>query len=116
QRAADEAMEATALRFASRGVTNGAAIVVENATGEVLAYTGAALRRSSGGALDLVTRRRQPGSTLKPFAYELFFERGGTAATVLDDIALPRTGAQGSAFEAKDYDGRERGPVRARVA
>ena len=35
---------------------------------------------------------------------------------MLDDIALPRTGAGGAFFEATDYDGRERGPVRARVA
>jgi penicillin-binding protein 1C len=102
--------------FAQRGVTNAAGIVVANATGEVLAYTSAAKRASEGGSLDLLERKRQPGSTLKPFAYELFFERGGSAATVVDDIPLPRTGARGVVFEAKDYDGRERGPVRARVA
>lgn len=99
----------------ARGVTNGAAVVVANATGEILAYTAAA-QREAGGSLDLLARRRQPGSTLKPFAYELFFERGGTAATVLDDISVSRTGAERASYEAKDYDGRERGPVRARVA
>lgn len=118
QRATDAALRDAVARFGARGVTNGAAVVVANATGEILAYVGAARRslEASGASLDLLTRRRQPGSTLKPFAYELLFERGGTAATVLDDIALSRTGAQGAMFEAKDYDGRERGPVRARVA
>ena len=105
-------------RFGSRGVTNGAAIVVDDASGEVLAYVGAARSGVSvpGGGLDLLAHARQPGSTLKPFAYELLFERGGTAATVLDDVARPRTGAQGAPFDPKDYDGQERGPVRARVA
>jgi penicillin-binding protein 1C len=105
-------------RFATRGARNGAAIVVANATGEVLAYVGAARDGSTdaGGALDLLRARRQPGSTLKPFVYELLFERGGSPATVLDDVALPMRGAHGATFEARDYDGRERGPVRARVA
>ena len=105
-------------RFAARGARNAAAVVVANATGEVLAYVGAAREGAGapGGELDLLRARRQPGSTLKSFVYELLFERGGTAATVLDDVALPMRGAHGTTFEARDYDGRERGPVRARVA
>jgi penicillin-binding protein 1C len=116
QRRADELLAGAVARLAGRGVENGAAVVIANATGEILAYTGAARRQGSGGALDLLARRRQPGSTLKPFVYQLFFERGGTAATALDDISRPRTGALGAPFDARDYDGHERGPVRARVA
>ncbi len=116
QRKVDAILDAAVERDSRRGVTNAAALVVANATGEILAYTGAVRQRGRGGSLDLLVRRRQPGSTLKPFVYELFFERGGTASTVLDDITLPRTGALGASFDAKDYDGRERGPVRARVA
>ncbi len=102
----------------ARGVTNAAAIVVANETGEILAYVGAARagQGAPGGWLDLLRARRQPGSTLKPFVYELFFERGGTAATLLDDLATPMTGGEGELFVARDYDGRERGPVRARAA
>jgi penicillin-binding protein 1C len=105
-------------RFASRGASNAAAVVVANATGEVLAYVGASREGpdAPGGALDLLRARRQPGSTLKSFVYELLFERGGTAATLLDDVTVPLRGARGATFEARDYDGHERGPVRARVA
>ncbi|MGE0786715.1 MAG: transglycosylase domain-containing protein [Sandaracinaceae bacterium] len=105
-------------QLAPRGVTNGAAIVVSNATGEVLAYVGAANEGSdaAGGWLDLAAARRQPGSTLKPFVYELFFERGGTAATLLDDIERPMLGHDGALFMARDYDGHARGPTRARAA
>src|SRR5262249_28882153 len=116
-RRVDEVLAGAVVRFEGRGVKNAAAVVLATATGEVLACRGAAGRPPApGGDLDLLVHARQPGSTLKPFAYDLFFERGGTAASVLDDIALPRTGAGGALFEAKDYDGRERGPVRARVA
>lgn len=118
QHRAEEIVGEAVKRFESRGVTNGAVVVIANTTGEVLAYVGAARSGAAapGGGLDLLQARRQPGSTLKPFVYELFFERGGTAATVLDDISVARKGAHGETFEARDYDGRERGPVRARVA
>lgn len=103
---------------APRGVTNAAAIVVANETGEILAYVGAARagQGAPGAWLDLLRARRQPGSTLKPFVYELFFERGGTAASLLDDLSTPMTGGAGELYLARDYDGRERGPLRARAA
>lgn len=116
QRRVEEILSASVARFEARGVSNGAAVVIANATGEILAYAGAARRAGAGGSLDLLARARQPGSTLKPFAYGLFFERGGTAATVLDDLTRSRTGALGATFDARDYDGLERGPVRARAA
>lgn len=101
-----------------RGVSNGAAVVLDNGTGAVLAYVGAARQEAGapGAWLDLADSPRQPGSTLKPFVYELYFERGGTAASVLDDIQRPMIGAGGTLFEAEDYDGRQRGPVLARDA
>jgi penicillin-binding protein 1C len=104
--------------LSSRGVSNGAAIVVAISTGEVLAYVGAARSgpAAPGGELDLLEARRQPGSTLKPFVYQLFFEQGGTAASVLDDVASPMTGRRGAIYAPRDYDGLERGPVRARLA
>ncbi|MDP3279175.1 MAG: transglycosylase domain-containing protein [Deltaproteobacteria bacterium] len=104
------------VRMRSQGARNAAAVVVANATGEVLAYVAAADEQADGGSLDLLDAPRQPGSTLKPFAYELFFERGGNAATVLDDVQLSMTGARGEHFVATDYDGHERGPVSARTA
>lgn len=100
----------------SRGVQNGAAVVLHNGTGEILAYVSAAAPRGAGASLDLLRARRQPGSSLKPFVYELLFERGGHPATWLDDISTPMTGAGGALFETQDYDGRERGPVLARFA
>lgn len=34
----------------------------------------------------------------------------------MDDVTSPMLGAHGASFDARDYDGHERGPVRARVA
>lgn len=116
QESTERILRAAVERELDRGVTNGAAIVVDNKTGEVRAYVGAARSDGPGGAMDLLEAGRQPGSTLKPFVYELFFERGGTAASVLADVIAPMRGGEGETFEARDYDGRERGPVRARAA
>ena len=118
QQQAETVMRRAVDRLGPRGVENGAAIVVANATGEVLAYVAAARRGpdAPAGQMDLLQAPRQPGSTLKPFIYELLFERGGTAATILDDLSRPMTGAGDTIFEARDYDGHEQGPVRARVA
>ncbi len=99
-----------------RGATNAAAIVVSNSTGEILAYVGATDESAEGGALDLLASRRQPGSTLKPFAYSLFFESGATPATPVDDLRRPMTGRGGALYLPGDFDGRERGPVPARLA
>lgn len=118
QRETETLLAAAVDRFDARGAHNAAAVVVRNLNGEVLAYVGAARETpdARGGALDLLRARRQPGSTLKPFVYELLFERGATSATVLDDVSAPMFGAHGSTFDARDYDGHERGPVRARLA
>jgi penicillin-binding protein 1C len=118
QRAAEGAMRRAVGDLEARGVTNGAAMVVANQSGEVMAYVAAARRGedAAAGQMDLLRRRRQPGSTLKPFVYALLFERGGTAATLLSDVAMPMTGAVGVSFTASDYDGLQRGPVRARTA
>ena len=116
--AAEAALRASLERAAGRGAENGAAILIANESGEILAYVGAARTEdgSPGASLDLLRAPRQPGSTLKPFAYELFFERGGTPASVLDDIAGPMTIGGGESFLARDFDRTEGGPVRARVA
>ncbi len=99
-----------------RGAANAAAIVVANASGEIVAYVGAADEGGEGGALDLLAAPRQPGSTLKPFAYALFFEQGATPGTPVDDLRRPMTGRGGALYLPGDFDGRERGPVPARLA
>src|SRR5262245_55213885 len=56
-------------------VRDGAAVVLDNASGDVLAYVGSSGVASSAAAVDGARARRQAGSTLKPFLYGLAFER-----------------------------------------
>ncbi|MGO4393554.1 penicillin-binding protein 1A [Variovorax sp. M-6] len=60
---------------------------------------------------------RQPGSSFKPFIYSAALEKGFTPATVINDAPLYfEAGANGTAWEPKNYDGGHEGPVTLRRA
>lgn len=100
----------------SREVQHAAAIVLHNATGDVLAWVGSPdFWEPRRGQTDMVVSPRQPGSALKPFLFALAFDRGVTAASILPDI--PRSFATTTgAYTPRNYDRRFRGPVSAREA
>ncbi|HKS07273.1 MAG TPA: penicillin-binding protein 1C [Gemmatimonadaceae bacterium] len=97
-------------------VEHAAAVVINNATGEVLAWVGSPdFWAPKDGQTDMVVSARQPGSALKPFLYGVALDRGYTAASVLPDI--PKSYPTSTApYEPRNYDRRFRGPVRAREA
>lgn len=104
-------------RLNERRVSSAAVIVVDNATGEVLAYVGSAdfFNAAIGGQNDGLQMKRQPGSALKPFVYAEAFRTGYTPATVIPDLETA-FGAPKGAYAPKNYDRRLHGPVRAREA
>ena len=72
--------------LSGRNVEDGAVLVLDNASGRVLAWVGSSGELSSAAQVDGVLARRQPGSTLKPFIYQLALERRLiTPASLLDD-------------------------------
>lgn len=100
-------------------ITNGAAIVINPETGEILAMVGSkdfdAL--DYDGQVNVVTAVRQPGSSFKPFTYVTAFKKGYTAATLLMDV--PTTfpgGADNPDYNPVDYDGKYVGPIQVRYA
>jgi len=106
----------TVAQLADRGVKQAAAVVLDNRTGEILAWVGSPdFWADTAGQVDMVASPRQPGSALKPFLYALAFDRGTTAATVLADIPTTyQTGA--GPYHPRNYDRHYHGPVRAREA
>jgi penicillin-binding protein 1C len=102
--------------LADRGAGQAAAVVLDNATGEVLAWVGSPdFWADTAGQVDMVTSARQPGSALKPFLYALAFDRGYTPASILPDIARAYETSTGP-YRPRNYDRRFHGPVRAREA
>lgn len=103
--------------LAWRNVHNGAALVVDHTTGEILAWAvGNVLdEKTPGGFIDAVTAPRQPGSTLKPFLYALALESGWTAAKKIEDA--PFAAPVGSGLhQFKNYSHLYYGPVTVREA
>lgn len=96
---------------------NAAVIVVDNASGDVLAWVGSASYwdDSIAGQVDMVRSRRQPGSTLKPFVYALAFADGHTAAEPLPDVPT-RFSEAGGTYAPGNFDGTFEGPISAREA
>lgn len=102
--------------LAQRNVSNGAVIVLENSTGNILAMVGSKdFFEEKEGQINGVLARRQPGSTLKPFTYALAIERGLTAATIIDDFPASFPTEKG-AYVPLNYDLSYHGPMTMRTA
>jgi len=110
-----QTVKAQISRLETENVTNGAAVVIENATGNVLAYVGSAdfYNARTQGQVDGVRALRQPGSALKPFVYALNFENGSlTPASLLEDSDTFFAGG----FRPHNYDEKFHGQVSVRTA
>ena len=102
--------------LADRGVADGALVVLDNATGDVLAYVGSSGDLSSAAEVDGVVAPRQAGSTLKPFLYALAFDqRLLTAASLVDDSPLAIATERGM-YVPQNYDRNFHGSVSVRTA
>ncbi|KLN56900.1 penicillin-binding protein 1C [Variovorax paradoxus] len=99
-----------------RHVEDGALVVLDNASGEVLAWVGSSGPLSQAAEVDAVTALRQPGSTLKPLLYaQAIAERRLTAASLIDDSSAQISTASGL-YIPQNYDRQFKGPVSARTA
>jgi penicillin-binding protein 1C len=100
----------------TRNVQDGAVLVADNASGDVLAYVGSGGDYSSAAQVDGVQSLRQAGSSLKPFLYGLAIDkRLLTAASMLEDTPLEIPQA-GGIYKPENYDRRFRGPITVRTA
>jgi penicillin-binding protein 1C len=118
QELAASALARHVLDIRDRSASDGAVLVVDNETGEVLAYVGSTGELSSAAEVDGVRAPRQAGSTLKPFLYALAIDQAFlTPATLLEDAPLEiRVGD--TVYRPENYDHRFRGlvPVRSALA
>jgi len=116
---AETALAATLKSLRAKRASSGSVLVVDNESGDVVTYVGSPdfFDNDGLGQNDGVRALRQPGSTLKPFLYALALEKlGYTPATVLPDIESHFAVPGGGTFTPRNYDGKQRGPVRLREA
>jgi penicillin-binding protein 1C len=96
-----------------------AALVVENSTGEILAYVGSTdyFASAEQGRNDGVQALRQPGSTLKPFLYQLALEQKQIRPnSILADVPISYAIPGARLYRPVDYNEQFQGPVRVRFA
>ncbi len=116
QRFAIQSLREHLMQLSDRGVEDGAVIVIDNASGDVLAYVGSSGSFSDSPEVDGVTSLRQAGSTLKPFLYGTALEnRQITAASVIDDTPIQLTTPTGL-YIPQNYDHDFKGRVTVRTA
>ena len=99
-------------------VTNGAALVTDPKSGEILSLVGSQnyFDFQHDGQVNVVFRPRQPGSSIKPVMYAAAFQKGFTPASVILDapISFPNPGSK--PYSPVNYDGKFHGNVPIRTA
>ncbi|OYU78093.1 MAG: penicillin-binding protein 1C, partial [Burkholderiales bacterium PBB5] len=116
QRFAVQTLQTHLRELSGRHVEDAALLVLDNASGEVLAWVGSSGELSRAAEVDAVTALRQPGSTLKPFLYaQAIAERRITAASLLEDSDA-QIQTSGGLYIPQNYDRQFKGWVSARTA
>ncbi|MCL4397500.1 PBP1A family penicillin-binding protein [Patescibacteria group bacterium] len=100
-------------------VSNGAAVVMNPQTGEILAMDGSYdYFDKDYGSFNVATALRQPGSSGKPFIYATAFQKNYTPATLLMDVktSFPSGDPTKPDYTPENYDLKYRGPMQLRFA
>ena len=108
QRAAAAALkDRLAALGSSHHITNGAALVIDNATGGIIAWAGSNdfFDAANSGQVDGVTALRQPGSALKPFLYALAMAKGSRPSDLIEDAPIYAAGGHAPLNYDKTYHG-----------
>lgn len=98
-----------------RHVTHGAVVVIDNASGEVLALAGSRdFSAQDGGQVNGAWAPHSPGSALKPFTYLIAFERA-TPASIVADLPIEFATKSGT-YKPENFSLRSSGPMTYRHA
>ncbi|PIU03599.1 penicillin-binding protein [Candidatus Shapirobacteria bacterium CG08_land_8_20_14_0_20_39_18] len=99
-------------------ITNGAAMVLNTKTGEILVMVGSKDYSASNydGKVNVTLSKRQPGSAIKPATYVTAFKKGYTPSTLLMDVKTSFPGGDKPEYVPVNYDGKDHGPIQVRYA
>ncbi len=99
-------------------VGNGATVVTNPGTGEILAMVGSRdyFDSSHDGNVNVTLAHRQPGSSIKPINYATGLIKGYTAATPFVDRAVCFPNPPQKPYCPKNYDGKYHGVMQMRYA
>lgn len=120
QEKAEEIVDEEIEKLKTYKVGNGAAVVSDPKTGEILSMVGSKdyFDRENDGNFNVATSNtRQPGSSMKPVMYAAAFENGYTPSTLIMDTKTEfPTSGNPPTYTPVNYDGKFTGPVQLRFA
>lgn len=119
QEKAQEIVKEEIKKVENINITNGAALVMEPTTGEILSMVGSKDYSDPDydGQVNVVLSQRQPGSAIKPVTYVTALRKGYTPAFLLVDVKTKFPGGVGQKdYEPVNYDGKDHGPIPLRFA
>ena len=104
-------------KLESLHVSNGAALITNPKTGEILAMVGSRDYFNHGnGNFNVTTAARQPGSSIKPVNYAVALANGFTPATIIPDTPITYQIPGQPPYTPRNYDNRFHGNVPLRIA
>ena len=114
QKAVETAVNRRSDELAREGVADLAAVVIDNNSGEIIAYVGNASpdRDRPGRQVDIAAAPRSTGSILKPFLYAAALQDG----TILPNTLLPDVPVNLGGFAPQNFDRQFYGAVHASEA
>lgn len=119
QKYAEETVKTEVARLKKQRVGNGAALVTNPRTGEILAMVGSRdyFAEDEDGKVNVTFAPRQPGSAIKPLNYALgFLNRRITLSSVFNDIPTCFQVPGQPLYCPVNYDASFHGPTQARFA
>ena len=114
QLAEDIIVEESQKNLTNYDAKNSALVALNPNTGEILAMVGSRdyFDVNNDGNVNVTLRPRQPGSSMKPFAYATAFKKGYTPETVVFDLETNfGEDGQGNEYIPGNYDDKFRGPL-----
>lgn len=101
------------VRLEKLRVNNGAVVVTNPKTGEILSMVGSKnyFDFAHDGQVNVVLRPRQPGSSIKPLTYAISMENGKNPASILQDTPITYSILGSPPYTPKNYDGKFHGNV-----
>lgn len=104
-------------KLAFLNVHNGAAMVTDPKTGQILAMVGSRdYHYPDFGFYNVTTALRQPGSSIKPVTYVTAFKKGYTPGNTVLDTPVVFSDEWGNKYAPVNYDGTFHGAVSIRTA
>lgn len=118
QEASEQIVRSEVDKLKGLRVGNGAALIVNPQTGEILSMVGSKdyFDIENDGNVNVLTSIRQPGSSIKVVNYAYALSNGFTPASIIDDSPITFYTPGTTPYTPVNYDGQYRGPVSLRSA